>query len=333
MKAIVWTKYGSPDVLQLSEVEKPVQKDNEVLIRVHTSTVTVGDCEMRRLKYPLLMGLLVRMYIGFRKPKRITILGMELAGTVEAVGKDVTKLKPGDEVFAATGFLGTGAYAEYICLPEKPEAGAIAIKPENMSFVEAAAVPVGGLEALYLLKQANIQPGQDVLINGAAGTVGPFAIQISKYYGAEVTAIDGAQKLDTLRSIGSDHVIDYKETDFTKSGKKYDVIFNVIGKTSYSGCIRSLKENGIYLHTQPSLIRRFRRRWTSKRSNKRVIIGTSTDSTEDLIFLKELIEIGKMKSVIDRTYPLEKTDDAHRYVETEAKIGNVVITVVENNKA
>lgn len=331
MEAIVWTKYGNPESLQLREIPKPHPKDNEVLIRVHASTVTVGDCEMRRLKYPLFMGLLVRMYIGFRKPKRITILGMELSGTVEAIGKDVTKFKQGDEVFAATGFLGTGAYAEYICLPEKPEAGAMALKPASMTFEEAASVPVGGLEALYLLRQANIQPGQEVLINGAGGTVGPFAIQISKYYSATVTAVDSSQKLDILRSIGADHVIDYKQTNFTKSGKKYDVIFNVIGNTSYSGCIRSLKETGIYLHTQPSLIRKYRRRWTSKRSNKRVIIGTSTDNTDDLIFLRELIEDGKIKSLIDRTYLLEETAEAHRYVETGQKIGNVVITVNQNN--
>ncbi|MHA1957508.1 MAG: NAD(P)-dependent alcohol dehydrogenase [Candidatus Thorarchaeota archaeon] len=327
MKAIVWTKYGPPDVLQLQDVEKPVQKDNEILIKVHATTVTVGDCEMRRLKYPMLMGLLVRMYVGFSKPKRITILGMELAGEVEAVGKDVTKFKKGDEVFAATGFAGTGAYAEYICLPEKPEAGAMAIKPANMTFEEAAGVPVGGLEALYLLRQANIQPGQEVLINGAGGTIGPFAIQIAKYFGAEVTAVDGTRKLDTLRSIGADYVIDFRQEDFTKSGETYDVIFNVISKASYSGCIKSLKENGIYLFTQPSMIQRFRGRWTSRRSNKKVIVGTATDNTEDLNFLKELIEAGKIKAVIDRRYPLEEIAEAHRYVETGQKIGNVVVTV------
>jgi NADPH:quinone reductase-like Zn-dependent oxidoreductase len=267
------------------------------------------------------------MYIGFRRPKRITILGMELAGTVEAVGRDVTKFKVGDDVFAATGFIGTGTYAEFICLPEKPEAGAIALKPQTMSFEQAATVPVGGLEALSLLKQVKIQSGDKVVINGAGGTIGPFAIQISKYYGAEVTAVDNAKKSDILRFIGADHFIDYTTTDFTKSGEKYDVIFNVISKASYSGCIRSLKENGIYLFTQPSLILKLRGRWTSRRSNKRVIIGTSTDSTEDLIFLRELIEGGKIKSVIDRQYPLEETADAHRYVETGEKIGNVVITV------
>jgi NADPH:quinone reductase-like Zn-dependent oxidoreductase len=328
MKAIVWTKYGSPDVLQLREIPKLRPKDNELLIKIHATTVTVGDCEMRRLEYPLFMGLLVRMYIGFRRPTRITILGMELAGEVEKVGKDVTRFKSGDQVFAATGFIGTGTCAKYICLPEEPEAGAIAIKPANMSFDEAAAVPVGGLEALSLLRQANIQPGQKVLVNGAGGTIGPFAIQLAKFFGAEVTAVDSTKKLDILRSIGADHVIDYTYGNFTKSGRTYDVIFDVVGKSSYSGCIKSLKENGFYLLTYPKLGRSIRGRWTSRTSNKKVIGGTSTDSTEDLIFLKELIEDGKIKSVIDRCFPLDQTADAHRYVEAGEKIGNVVITVV-----
>ncbi|MHA1958732.1 MAG: NAD(P)-dependent alcohol dehydrogenase [Candidatus Thorarchaeota archaeon] len=327
MKAIVWTRYGPPDVLQLREVEKPQPKDDEVLIKVHATTVTVGDCEMRRLEYPLLMGLLVRMYIGLKKPTRITRLGMEFAGEVEEVGKDVTEFEPGNQVFAATGFIGTGACAEYICLPEKPEAGAMALKPTNMSFSEAAAVPVGGLEALSLLRKGNIQPGQKVLINGAGGTVGPFAIQLARFFGAEVTAVDSTKKLDMLRSIGADHVIDYTQEDFTKSGKTYDVIFDVVGKSSYSGCIGSLKENGFYLLTYPKLGRSIRGRWTSRRSNKEVIGGTATDSTEDLIFLRELIEAGKIKSVIDRCYPLEQTAEAHRYIETGEKTGNVVITI------
>ena len=327
MKAIAWTRYGSPDGLELQEVDKPQPKDDELLIKVYASTITVGDCEMRRLEYPLFMGLLVRMYIGFRRPKRITILGMELAGVVEKIGKDVTKFKSGDEVFAATGFICTGAHAEYICLPEKPDAGAIALKPTTMSFIEAASVPVGGLEALSLLRKGNIQPGNTVLINGAGGTVGPFAIQLAKYFGAEVTAVDSTKKLETLRSLGADFTIDYTVEDFTKSGKTYNVIFDMVGKSSYSGCIKSLKDNGFYLLTYPKIGRSIRGRWTTRRSNKTVIGGTSTDSSEDLIFLKELVEAGKLKSVIDRIYPLEQTADAHRYVEAEGKIGNVIITV------
>lgn len=328
MKAVVWTKFGPPDVLQLQEVAKPQPKDNEVLIKIHATTVTIGDCEMRRLEYPKFMGLVVRMVVGFRKPSRITILGMELAGEIEAAGKDVTRYKDGDQVFAATGFNGTGTCAEYICLPEKPEDGAIALKPANMSFEEAAAVPVGGLEALSLLRKGNIQIGQKVLINGAGGTIGPFAIQLAKFFGAEVTAVDSTKKLDILRSVGADHVIDYTQSDFTKTSKTYDVIFDVVGNLSYSGCIRSLKENGVYLLTYPKLGRIIRGRWTSWRSNKKVIGGTATNSTEDLIFLKELIEAGKMRLVIDRTYPLEETAQAHKYVETGQKIGNVVITVI-----
>jgi len=328
LKAIVWTKYGPPEVLQLREVPKPSPKDNEVLIKVHATTVTIGDCEMRRLEYPLMTKLILRMYIGFRKPTRISILGMELAGEVEEVGVDVTRFKKGDQVFSATGFIGSGTCAEYICLPEEPEAGAIALKPSNTTFYEAAAVPVGGLEALSLLKRGNIQPGQEILIIGGGGTIGPYAIQLAKFFGADVTAIDRTEKLETLRSIGADHIIDFTQEDFTKSGKTYDVIFDVVGKSRYSGCIKSLKENGIYLLTYPKLSQSIRGRWTSRRSNKKVICGTATDSTEDLIFLRELIEAGKIKSVIDRCYPLNQTAEAHKYVETGVKIGNVVITVV-----
>ena len=333
MKAVVWTKYGSPVVLKLQDVEKPQPKDNELLIKIHASTVTVGDCEMRRLEYPMFMGLIMRMYIGLRRPTRITILGMELAGTVEEVGKDVTKFKSGDEVFAATGFIGTGAHAEYICLSENPEAGAIALKPTTMSFIDAASVPVGGLEALSLLRKGNIQPGHKVLINGAGGTIGPFAIQLAKYYGAEVTAVDSAKKLDKLRSLGADFTIDYAQEDFTRSGKTYNVIFDMVGKSSYSGCIKSLKDNGFYLLTFPKMGRSIRGRWTTRRSNKTVTGGTSTDSAEDLEFLKELIEEGKIKSVVDRCYPLEQTAEAHWYVEEGGKIGNVVITVEQSNSS
>ncbi|MHA1136090.1 MAG: NAD(P)-dependent alcohol dehydrogenase [Candidatus Thorarchaeota archaeon] len=327
MKAIIWTKYGDPEVLQLQEVPKPHPKNNELLIKIRATTVTVGDCEMRRFEYPLFMKLLLRLFIGIRRPKRITILGMEFAGQVEDIGKDVTKFKIGDEVFAATGMIDTGTYAEYICLAEEPSMGAMALKPVNMPFEEAASVPVGGLEALSLLKQANIQSGDTVLINGAGGTIGPFAIQIAKYYGAEVIAVDSTKKLDVLQSIGADHVIDYKTENFTKRGKVYDVIFDVIGKASYSGCIKSLKDNGIFLISNPKGTRKLRGRWTSRRSSKKVIVGATADSTEDLIFLKELAEAENLKAVIDRRFPLEQTAEAHRYVDAGEKIGNVIITV------
>jgi NADPH:quinone reductase-like Zn-dependent oxidoreductase len=331
MKAIVWTKYGPPDVLQLEEVVQPTPKDNEVLIRICATTVTAGDSEMRRLKFPVLFRLLIQIYNGFRKPKKITILGQEFAGEIEAVGKDVKLFKKGDQVFATTG-LGFGAYAEYICLPEEPKLGVLASKPVNMTYEEAAAVPTAGLEALHFLRRGNIQSGQKVLIIGAGGSIGTFAVQLARYFGAEVTGVDSAGKLDMLRSIGADHVIDYTQEDFTKSSKSYDVIFDVMGKGSFSGSVRSLKQNGRYLLGNPGLSQMIRGRWTSMRSSKSVITGAASQKTEDLLFLKELIETGKIKPVIDRCYPLEQIAEAHRYVDTGQKIGNVVISVEHSNK-
>ena len=328
MKAMIWTKYGSPDGLQLREVEKPTPKDNEVLIRVHAATVTAGDCEMRNLKFPLFLSLPMRMYVGLRRPTRIKIMGQELAGEIESVGKDVKRFKKGDQVFAAAGF-GFGAYAEYKCLPED---GVLAIKPANMTCEEAAAVPVGGLEALHFLRKANILSGQKVLINGAGGSIGTFAVQLARYFGAEVTGVDSTGKLDMLRSIGTDQVIDYTQDDFTQSGETYDVILDVMGKSSFSRCIRSLKPNGHYLLLNAGLSQMVRGRWTSMTSSKQVIIGAASQKREDLIFLKELIEAGKITAVIDRRYPLEQIAEAHRYVETGQKKGNVVITVEQNSK-
>ena len=322
MKAIVCTKYGPPDVLQLKELEKPTPKDNEVLVRVHAATVTKGDCELRSLKLPLLWQLLLRIGFGFRAPRK-KILGQELAGEIESVGKDVRLFRKGDQVFAFTG-LRLGAYAEYTCLPEK---GLVAIKPANMTYEEAAAVPVGGLHALYCLRKGNIQSGQKVLIIGAGGTVGTYAVQLAKSFGAEVTGVDSTGKLDMLCSIGADQVVDYSKVDFTKSGETYDVIFDVVGKSSFSGCLRSLKEKGFYLLGNPGLSQQVRGRWTSMTSSKKVVGGTISYKTEDLVFLKELIEAGKIRSVIDRRYPLEQTAEAHRYVDTGQKMGNVVITV------
>ena len=331
MKAMVWTAYGPPEVLQLKEVETPTPKDKEVLIRIYATTVTAGDCEQRSLTLPILHRLLMRAFVGLKRPKRITILGMDVAGEIEAVGKDVKLLQAGDQVFAATGFVGMGANAEYICLPEEPEKGALALKPANMTYEEAAAVPVGGLEALHFLRQGNIQIGQKVLINGAGGTIGTFAVQLARYFGAEVTGVDSTSKLDMLRSIGADQVIDYTQEDFTKSGKIYDFILDVVGKSSYSGSIRSLKQNGRYLIANPGPSQMVRGRWTSMTNSKKVLFGAASPKTEDLMFLKELIEAGKMRSVIDRRYPLEHIAEAHRYVETGHKKGNVVITVQQNN--
>jgi NADPH:quinone reductase-like Zn-dependent oxidoreductase len=323
MKAIVWTKYGSPDVLQLKEVEKPIPKDNEVLIRIYATTVTAGDCEARALKVPIWLSIFIRIYVGLLRPTRIKILGQELAGEVEAVGKDVKLFKKGDQVFGATGF-GLGSYAEYKCLPED---GAVAMKPANLTYAEAAAIPVGGLEALYFLRKGNIQSGQKVLIFGAGGSIGTFAIQLAKYFGGEVTGVDSTGKLEILRTIGADRVIDYTQEDFTKSGETYDVIIDVIGKSTFSGSVRSLKQNGRYLLANPGLSQLVRGRWTTLTSSKKVILGSAIQKTEDLIFLKKLIEAGKIKPVIDRRYPLDQTAEAHRYVDTGQKKGNVVITV------
>lgn len=330
MKAIVWTKYGSADGLQLQEVAKPTPKANEVLIKVHAATVTAGDCEFRSLKFPIWLGLPIRIYVGLIKPTRLTILGQELAGEVEAVGGDVKLFKVGDPVFAAPGFA-LGAYAEYICLPEKSEDVALAPKPTNMSYKEAAAVPVAGLEALHFLRQGNIQSGQKVLINGAGGSIGTFGVQLAKHFGAEVTGVDSTSKLDMLRSIGADHVIDYTQEDFTKNGERYDVIFDVVGKSSFSRSLSSLKPNGHYLLANAGLFQRLRGLWASTTSSTKVVSGTGSQQTEDLVFLKKLIEAGKIKTVIDRSYPLEQTAEAHRYVETGQKAGNVIITMAHNN--
>jgi 2-desacetyl-2-hydroxyethyl bacteriochlorophyllide A dehydrogenase len=333
MKAIIWTKYGSPDGLQLREVAKPTPRDNEVLIKVHAATASTPDTELRRLKLPLLFAIPLRLYLGLIKPTRITILGTEFAGEIESAGKDVTRYKPGDQVFGYTG-LGMGTYAEYMCLAEKSSgiAGVMAKKPVNMSYEEAAAVPFGGLEALHSLGKIAIQRGRKVLIVGAGGSIGTWTAQLAKHYGAEVTGVDHTGKLDMLRSIGVDHVIDYTREDFTKNGKTYDVIFDTIGKSPFSGSLRSLNENGAYLNANPGVFGGLRWRWASKRSSKKVIPWTAGYSTDNLLALKELIEAGKIKSIIDRRYPLEQIAEAHRYVDEGHKKGNVVITVEHNHK-
>ena len=328
MKAIVWTKYGAPDGLQLKEVDKPTLQDDEILVKVHATTVTAGDTELRRLKLPLMLSFPMRLYVGLTKPTRITILGQEFAGEVEEVGKDVKLFKKGDQVFGTTGF-GFGAYAEYICLHGDPSEmqGALAIKPTNTTYEEAAAVPTAGFEALHFLRQADIQRGQKVLIFGAGGSIGTFSVQLANYFGAEITAVDSTPKLDMLRSIGADHVIDYAQQDFTQNGEMYDVIIDVVGKKSFSRRLKSLKGNGYYFLANAGLSHLLLGLWTSITSSKKVVIGAASQTQEDLLFLKDLIEAGKIKSVIDRSYPLEQIPDAHRYVETGRKIGNVVITV------
>jgi NADPH:quinone reductase-like Zn-dependent oxidoreductase len=324
MKAIIWTSYGPPEVLKLQEVEKPIPKDNEILLKIHAASVTMGDCEMRNLQFSRSLAFLMRLVNGIKKPKRIKILGQDVAGEIEEIGKEITLFKKGDQIFGSAGF-NMGAYAENLCLPED---SIIALKPSNMTFEEAAAVPLGGLNALFFLNKTNIQSGQKVLINGAGGTIGTFAVQIAKAYGSSVTGVDSADKLDMLSSIGTDIVVDYTQEDFTKSGERYDVIFDVVRKSSYSGCVKSLNKNGIYLQTNHGLMRRIRGKLTSLTSSKKVISGTILESAEDLKHLKELIEAGKIKSVIDKRYSLEKTAEAHAYVETGQKKGNVVINII-----
>ncbi len=327
MKAIVCTKYGPPDVLQLREVEKPIPKDNEVLVKIHATTVHIGDTRVRSFTVPPLFRLPFRIYMGFRGPRK-KIIGSELAGEIEAVGEDVKQFKEGDQVFGDAG-MGLGTYAEYVCLPEK---GTFTTKPTNMTYEEAAAGPVSALAALYYLRKGNIRSGQKVLINGASGALGTAAVQLAKHFGAEVTGVCSTANLELVKSLGADKVIDYTKEDFTKNGQTYDVIFDAIGKSSFSRCKGSLKQRGIYILSVPTLAILLQMLWTLMIGNKKAIHGNPTSSTGDLIFLKELMEIGKMKPVIDRSYPLEQMAEAHRYVDTGRKKGNVVIIVDHNNK-
>ena len=319
MKAIVYTEYGSPEVLQLKEIVKPIPKDNEVLIKIYATSVTSGDCRMRKAD-----PFAVRFFNGLTKPQRITILGNELAGEIEAVGKDVKLFKKGNQVFGQAG-MSLGSNAEYICLPED---GALAIKPTNLTYEEAAVIPFGGNTALHFLRKGNIRSGQKVLIYGASGSLGTAAVQLAKYFGAEVTGVCSTSNVELVKSLGSDMVIDYTKENFTKSGQIYDIIFDTTGKSPFSDCVKSLRQNGIYLRAvHMTLSSIFQGIWTSLTSSKKVIGGVASERKENLVLLKDLIESGKLKPVIDRRYPFEQIADAHRYVDKRHKKGNVAITV------
>lgn len=322
MKAIVATQYGPPDVLQLKEVEKPTPKDSEVLIKVHASTVTLGDCELRGLTLPLWTRIPIRLYMGYRKPANF-ITGMEFSGVVEAVGSRVTSFSKGDHIFGSGG-MQMGCNAEYLSRNPKN----MAIKPLEVSHEEAATIPVGGINALHFLRKANIQAGQKVLIIGAGGSIGTYGVQLAKNDGAEVTAVDSEEKLDMLKAIGADHVVDYRKEDFFEHGQKYDVIFDMIYTSPFSKCIKALKEEGCYLMANPSPLKMIRALWVSKTSRKKVIFEFAGETPQDLSHLAGLIAKGKIKPVIDKRYPLEQVAEAHAYVENGHKKGNLIITII-----
>ena len=328
MKAIIWTKYGSPNVLQLGEVEKPTPKADELLIKIQAATAFMGDCEMRGLRFSPLLALPLRIYVGVWKPTRIQVLGQEFAGEVVAVGNTVTQYKVGDKVFGSAGFQ-MGGYAEFISVPESQRGlhGPVAPMPTNISYEEAAPVIIGGSEALHFMRVGNVKASEQLLINGAGGSIGTFAIQLGKQLGAEVTAVDHTSKLGLLRELGADHVIDYTKETFTQSGKTYDVILDVVGKSSFGGCMRHLKDNGRYLVGNPQTRHRLQNRLSPRQGNKKVILKTADPNKEDLLYLKQMIEDGQLKTIIDRTYPLEETAVAHQYVESGQKKGHVVITI------
>lgn len=336
MKAIVYTEYGSPDVLQLKEVAQPAPKDHEVCIRVYATSVNFGDLMARDFKKisPLefnmlfLFWLMAKLSFGLRKPKT-TILGNEFAGVIESVGRDVKRFKKGDPVFGYTGQR-FGAYAEYLCMAED---GCVALKPANMTYEEAAVVPYGAIMALNLLGKANIQPGQRVLIHGASGAIGSAAVQLARQYGAQVTGVCGTGRLEFVKSLGADRVIDYTREDFTQNGETYDLIFDVLGRVTFSQCKNSLKPNGTLLYASFKMKQLLQMLWTSKVGSKRVLCVLSPENTENLVRVQGLIEAGKIKTIIDKRYPLEQAASAHRYVEAGHKKGSVVITLDHNSQS
>jgi NADPH:quinone reductase-like Zn-dependent oxidoreductase len=323
MRAVVYTEYGLPHVLLLKEVEKPAPADNEVLIRVHAAEATKSDCEMRLSKFAVKwFWLPLRLAMGVTKPRK-QILGGYFAGEVEAVGKDVIKFKAGDQVFGSAA-LRLGAYGEYVSLPAS---STLVPKPHNLNFDEAAAVPFGGLNALHFMRKANIRSGEKVLINGAGGSIGIYAVQIAKAMGAEVTAVDSTIKEEMLRRIGADHFFDYTRENFAKSGRSYDVIFNMVARSSFSECVNSLNPGGRYLMGNPRLSDMLRSVLTSRFSDKAAIFAFAGEKEEELLALRQMIGEGKIKAIVDKIYPMEQAAEAHRRVETEQRLGSVVISM------
>lgn len=322
MKAVVYNKYGPPDVLFVENVEKPVPLDNELLIKVRAAEVTKADCEMRSFNFQVKwFWLPLRLASGLFKPKR-KILGIYFAGEIESVGKGVTRFKAGDRVFGTAG-LRMGAHGEYVRIPDRYS---LAAKPENVTFAEAAAVPLGGLNALHFLRKANIQKGERVLVNGAGGSIGIFGVQIAKSMGAEVTAVDSAIKEEVLRKVGADHFCDYSKEDFTQSGQTYDVIFSMVANTSYSACVRALNPRGRYLIANPRLADMLRALLTTMFTQKTAIFAFAKETEEELLALKKMLEAGIIKPVVDKVYSFEQADEAHQKVETEQRLGTIVIS-------
>jgi NADPH:quinone reductase-like Zn-dependent oxidoreductase len=325
MKAAVCTGYGPPEVIELREMRKPVPKSDEVLVRIRATTVSAADCELRGFDFAPWIWLPMRLAFGIRKPRR-RVLGQELAGDVEEVGTRVTSLRKGDRVFATTG-IPLGAYAEYICLQENSRTGTIATMPSNLGYEEAAAVPYGGGEALGFLRKADLRSGQRVLVNGAGGSFGTFAVQLAKDLGAHVTAVDGAPKLEMLRTIGADRVIDYAREDFTEGPETYDVIFDVVRGTPSARMVRCLNEGGWLLMANPGFLQIVRAKWAARGSTRRVSIAGAGTTSEELAYLRGLVEAGRLHPVIDRRFPLEQMVEAHRYAESGKKSGNIVVVV------
>ena len=325
MKAIVCTAYGGPDVLKLEEVEKPRPKDGEVLVRVHATTVSRADCEIRRFEFPAWIWLPIRLAFGVVRP-RVRILGQEFAGEVEALGDGATSFAPGDRVYGTTG-IGLGAYAEYVCAGGRRAGSVVAPMPAAMSYAEAAAVPYGASEALRFLRKAGIGAGQRILIIGAGGSFGTYAVQLAKQAGAEVVAVDSTGKLEMLREIGADQVIDYTERDFTDDAGTFDIVFDVVCRAPFGRVVRLLRPRGRYVLANPRTSHFIRGLWTSLTGDKKAIFSSGTGTGEHLRAVTDLIEAGELRPVIDRQYPFEQMAEAHRYAETEQKKGNIVIVV------